>query len=185
MRAPGGGRVSHAERQAKQEIERGDSPRRLPTMRSGCWNHGSDRGWRYRFFDDLRDPFFLGTFAPAFRASDKPIAIACFRLVTSCRSHRSSMCRACARASRARPSRSPSCRTWPCPPSRFVALQERLACVIRAVIAQTNARRATEQTHGGTVFSVPRCLRGLSQLPSRITRHDSMSNVTSPIVRRV
>lgn len=27
-------------------------------------------------------PFFAGTFAPFFRASDKPIAIACFRLVT-------------------------------------------------------------------------------------------------------
>ena len=33
------------------------------------------------FFDDFFDPFF-GTFAPASRASDKPIAIACFLLVT-------------------------------------------------------------------------------------------------------
>jgi hypothetical protein len=31
------------------------------------------------FFDAL---FFLGTFAPDFRASDKPIAIACLRLFT-------------------------------------------------------------------------------------------------------
>lgn len=30
----------------------------------------------------LRDVFFFGTFAPAFRASDKPMAIACLRLVT-------------------------------------------------------------------------------------------------------
>jgi len=33
-----------------------------------------------RFFDD--EPFFLGTFAPDCRASDNPIAMACFRLVT-------------------------------------------------------------------------------------------------------
>src|SRR5215216_876084 len=33
------------------------------------------------FFDDFFDPFF-GTFAPASRASDKPMAIACFLLVT-------------------------------------------------------------------------------------------------------
>ena len=30
----------------------------------------------------LEDAFFLGTFAPARRASERPIAIACFRLVT-------------------------------------------------------------------------------------------------------
>src|SRR5438132_7854023 len=40
----------------------------------------------YRFFDDLRpplrDPFFFGTFAPASRASERPIAIACLRLLT-------------------------------------------------------------------------------------------------------
>ena len=30
----------------------------------------------------LADDFFLGTLAPARRASDKPIAIACFRLLT-------------------------------------------------------------------------------------------------------
>jgi hypothetical protein len=30
----------------------------------------------------FRAVFFLGTFAPAFRASDKAIAIACLRLVT-------------------------------------------------------------------------------------------------------
>src|SRR5258705_6058085 len=40
----------------------------------------------YRFFDDLRpllrEPFFFGTFAPASRASERPIAIACLRLVT-------------------------------------------------------------------------------------------------------
>jgi len=30
----------------------------------------------------LLPPRFFGTFAPAFRASDKPIAIACLRLVT-------------------------------------------------------------------------------------------------------
>jgi hypothetical protein len=41
-----------------------------------------DRIYRYRFFVDLRDPFFLGTLAPAVRASDKPIAMACFRLLT-------------------------------------------------------------------------------------------------------
>ncbi len=33
------------------------------------------------FFEDFLDPFF-GTFAPASRASDKPMAIACFLLVT-------------------------------------------------------------------------------------------------------
>jgi hypothetical protein len=33
------------------------------------------------FFDDFFDPF-LGTLAPSRRASDKPIAIACLRLVT-------------------------------------------------------------------------------------------------------
>jgi len=33
------------------------------------------------FLEDFLDPFF-GTFAPASRASDKPIAIACFLLVT-------------------------------------------------------------------------------------------------------
>jgi hypothetical protein len=32
-----------------------------------------------RFFDE---PFFGGTLAPSLRASDKPIAIACFLLVT-------------------------------------------------------------------------------------------------------
>src|SRR5438132_1945809 len=40
----------------------------------------------YRFFDDLRPPlrgpFFFGTFAPASRASERPIAIACLRLLT-------------------------------------------------------------------------------------------------------
>src|SRR5262249_12003739 len=35
----------------------------------------------YRFFDD-RDDFRRGTFAPFFRASFRPIAIACFRLFT-------------------------------------------------------------------------------------------------------
>jgi hypothetical protein len=40
------------------------------------------------FDDDLRpvdfdDDFFEGTFAPALRASDRPIAIACLRLFTS------------------------------------------------------------------------------------------------------
>lgn len=36
------------------------------------------------FFDELffADDFFFGTFAPALRASDSPIAIACLRLVT-------------------------------------------------------------------------------------------------------
>jgi len=37
------------------------------------------------FLDDaffLEDAFFFGTFAPARRASDSPMAIACFRLVT-------------------------------------------------------------------------------------------------------
>jgi len=38
------------------------------------------------FFPDdaffLEEVFFLGTFAPARRASESPIAIACFRLVT-------------------------------------------------------------------------------------------------------
>jgi hypothetical protein len=33
-------------------------------------------------FFDADDDFFAGTFAPAFRASDRPIAIACLRLVT-------------------------------------------------------------------------------------------------------
>ena len=33
------------------------------------------------FLEDFLDPFF-GTFAPALRASDKPMAIACFLLVT-------------------------------------------------------------------------------------------------------
>ena len=41
----------------------------------------------YRFFDDdlrppLREPFALGTFAPERRASERPMAIACLRLVT-------------------------------------------------------------------------------------------------------
>ena len=34
------------------------------------------------FFVDFFDDRFLGTFAPSLRASDKPIAIACLRLVT-------------------------------------------------------------------------------------------------------
>src|SRR5215831_8283395 len=34
-----------------------------------------------RFFDFF-DDFFFGTLPPSFRASDKPIAIACFLLVT-------------------------------------------------------------------------------------------------------
>jgi hypothetical protein len=38
----------------------------------------------YLFFDDffLDEDFFFGTLPPAFRASDNPIAIACFLLVT-------------------------------------------------------------------------------------------------------
>lgn len=38
----------------------------------------------YFFFDPvvLDPPFLRGTFAPAFRASESPIAMACFRLVT-------------------------------------------------------------------------------------------------------
>ena len=37
----------------------------------------------YFFFDDFFFPaFFFGTLPPAFRASDNPIAIACFLLVT-------------------------------------------------------------------------------------------------------
>src|ERR1051326_190535 len=34
------------------------------------------------FFDAAFDDFFFGTLAPDFRASDKPIAIACLRLFT-------------------------------------------------------------------------------------------------------
>ncbi|MGJ4943162.1 hypothetical protein ACQR1W_21470 [Bradyrhizobium sp. HKCCYLS1011] len=34
------------------------------------------------FFDDARALFFFGTFCPARRASDRPIAIACLRLLT-------------------------------------------------------------------------------------------------------
>src|SRR6476660_4515573 len=36
------------------------------------------------FLEDFfpEDDFFLGTFAPSFRASERPIAIACFLLVT-------------------------------------------------------------------------------------------------------
>jgi hypothetical protein len=47
-----------------------------------------DRFFEDRFFEDLffEDPFFdedfFGTLPPAFRASDNPIAIACFLLVT-------------------------------------------------------------------------------------------------------
>src|SRR4029453_4064672 len=44
------------------------------------------RGLTYRFFDDLRpplrDPFRLGTFAPHSRASARPRAMPCLRLVT-------------------------------------------------------------------------------------------------------
>src|SRR5262245_36440082 len=41
----------------------------------------------YRFFEEalrppLRDPFRVGTFTPASRASERPMAIACLRLVT-------------------------------------------------------------------------------------------------------
>src|SRR4029450_6055735 len=41
----------------------------------------------YRFFEDalrppLRDPLRFGTFAPDSRASERPMAIACLRLVT-------------------------------------------------------------------------------------------------------
>ena len=35
-----------------------------------------------RFFVPFLEPFFDGTLAPSFRASDNPIAIACFLLVT-------------------------------------------------------------------------------------------------------
>lgn len=35
-----------------------------------------------RFFDPFFDPFFDGTLPPASRASDRPMAIACFLLVT-------------------------------------------------------------------------------------------------------
>src|SRR5688572_25111827 len=34
------------------------------------------------FFDPFFDPFFAGTFPPSLRASARPIAIACFLLVT-------------------------------------------------------------------------------------------------------
>src|SRR2546421_11942126 len=34
------------------------------------------------FFEDFFDDFFFGTLPPSLRASDKPIAIACFLLVT-------------------------------------------------------------------------------------------------------
>jgi len=39
---------------------------------------------RYFFLDEvlLEAGFFFGTFPPALRASERPIAIACFRLVT-------------------------------------------------------------------------------------------------------
>jgi len=35
-----------------------------------------------RFFEDFFEDFFLGTFAPSFLASERPIAIACYLLVT-------------------------------------------------------------------------------------------------------
>jgi hypothetical protein len=34
------------------------------------------------FFDPFLEPFFAGTFPPSLRASESPIAIACFLLVT-------------------------------------------------------------------------------------------------------
>jgi hypothetical protein len=37
---------------------------------------------RYRFDDFFFPPFFFGTLAPFFLASESPMAIACFRLVT-------------------------------------------------------------------------------------------------------
>src|SRR5262245_36741841 len=62
-------------------------------MRGKAWdeNFNSSHGkmtsnLTYRFFDALRPPFrdpvLLGTFAPASRASERPMAIACLRLVT-------------------------------------------------------------------------------------------------------
>ncbi len=48
-----------------------------------------DCAGRYFFLEDdffellfFADDFFFGTFAPALRASDSPMAMACFRLVT-------------------------------------------------------------------------------------------------------
>lgn len=45
-----------------------------------------ENGWCgtgvYRFFDDLLREDFLGTLPPARRASDRPMAMACLRLVT-------------------------------------------------------------------------------------------------------
>src|SRR5216684_7126623 len=38
--------------------------------------------WRYRGYFFFDEDFLRGTFPPAFRASDSPIAIACFLLVT-------------------------------------------------------------------------------------------------------
>src|SRR5262249_49882033 len=62
---------------------RGGDARRPSAVR--C-DERHDRGLTYRFFDDLRppvrDPFRFGTFAPASRASESPMAIACLRLVT-------------------------------------------------------------------------------------------------------
>src|SRR5262245_18460435 len=51
------------------------SANRMPPFR--------DRGYFFLLPPRLRPaPLFLGTFAPAFRASERPIAIACLRLVT-------------------------------------------------------------------------------------------------------
>lgn len=41
-----------------------------------------ERFFEERFFDPFFEPFFDGTFPPSSRASDRPIAIACFLLVT-------------------------------------------------------------------------------------------------------
>src|SRR5262245_9112019 len=62
---------------------RGGNARRPGAVRS---DQRHDRGLTYRFFDDLRpplrDPIRFGTFAPASRASERPMAMACLRLVT-------------------------------------------------------------------------------------------------------
>src|SRR5260370_27048963 len=73
----------------KRSAQSGLGPiqRPAPTSRSSAAGRGernlraafSKRPAYYFFFEE---DFLLGTFAPAFRASDSPIAIACFLLVT-------------------------------------------------------------------------------------------------------
>src|SRR5258705_3522153 len=132
-----------------------------------CTEHQAVQLAAQRFFDafrpPVRDPLFFGTFAPASLASDRPIAIACLRLVT--RLPERPLFKV--PLLRSRIARSTFCPAF-LPYSAMRTLHTR-ACLMRDPCRTTEPRTTEPRTYE----------------PSRMMRPASMSHVTLPIARRV